>query len=385
MRSAHALRGILLHLAGALALLAGPAGAQPAPIVLGLSTPVTGPAAVAAERERWGVDLAVEEINAAGGVLGRPLQILAQDNRCNPSEAANVANRLVQARVAAVIGAHCSTATLATMPIIMEAQIPMVSGIASSPRITELSGIGGNPWTFRINPADDVMMQTLGRYLGRQRLFRTVAVVAEDSDFGRGGVSAFVPAAEAAGLRILSTDIHPQNTPDFTSILTRLQRARPDAVALFQLGGDQINFLRFAMQTGVRIPYTGRAELGGENVQIIRAGGMEGSVSAWNYSPEVDAPENRSFVQKIEQRHRLQPVLQTWSGYDSVRLLAQAIREAGTAEQGAKLRDAIARIRFTIVMGREVTFDERNQAGRIVVIQAVRNRQVTIADLATTE
>jgi branched-chain amino acid transport system substrate-binding protein len=361
------------------ALVAAPAMAQE-PIVIGVSTAQTGPAAVAAEWELWGVNLALEEINAAGGVLGRPLKVLVMDNKCNPSEAVNVANKLVEAKVPVIFGAHCSSASLATMPIIKEARIPMLDGIASSAKITELSGVGGNPWMFRINPADDVMMKALGDYLGQHKIFKNVAVLSEDTDFGRGGADLFVKAAQAAGLTIVSTDYAPQNTPDFTSILTRIQQRRPDAIALFQVGGDQINFLRNAMQLGVHIPFTGRAELGGENFQIIKAGGMENSISAWNYSHEVDAPENKAFDAAIFERHKLHPVLQTWAGYDRVRMLAQAITKAGSAEP-AKIRDALAKISFKNVMGRTVKFDDHNQAGKIVVLQAVKNREVKIVDL----
>ena len=158
------------------------------------------------------------------------------------------------------------------------------------------------------------------------------------------------------------------------------RQRKPDAIALFQVGGDQINFLRNAMQLGVRIPYTGRAELGGENVQIIKAGGMENSISAWNYSTEVDAAENKAFDAAILERHKLHPVLQTWAGYDRVRMIAQAIREAGSVEPG-KIRDALAKISFKTVMGPTVRFDDHNQAGKIVVLQAVKNREVKIVDL----
>jgi branched-chain amino acid transport system substrate-binding protein len=370
-------RGVWLGFA---LLLAVAPGALAQSIVIGVSSANTGPAAVATERERWGIDLALEQINAAGGVLGRKLEVLALDNRCNPSEAVNVANKLVEAKVPVILGAHCSSATLATMPIIKEAGIPMITGISSSPKITELSGVGGNPWMFRINPADDVMMKALGRYLGDKKIFKTVAVVAEDTDFGRGGVEYFAPAAQAAGITIVSTDYAPQNTPDFTSVLTRIQQRRPDAIALFQLGGDQLNLLRNAMQVGVRFPFTGRAELGGENTQIIKAGGMENSLSAWNYSYEVDAPENKAFDAAIFERHKLHPVLQTWAGYDRIRLVAQAIKEAGGTEP-AKIRDALQKLTFKTVMGPAVRFDDHNQAGKIIVLQAVKNREIKIVDL----
>ena len=226
----------------ALAILLPAVTARAEDIVIGFSAPDTGPAATAALWQRWGVDIALDEINDAGGVLGRKLAILEYDNHCNPSEAVNVANRLVEAKVAAIIGSHCSSATLAAMPIIKDGKIPMVEGVATSPKITELSGIGGNEWMFRINPSDADMMAGLGRYLKEHTGFRKVAVIAEDTDFGRGGVGAFADVAKSDDVSILSTDYYPQGQPDFTSILTRVQQLRPDAIALFQLGGDQLHF-----------------------------------------------------------------------------------------------------------------------------------------------
>jgi branched-chain amino acid transport system substrate-binding protein len=359
-------------------ILAVPTRAQN--ILIGVSTPATGPAAIASEWDRWGIDLAREEINAAGGVLDRKLETMALDNWCNPSEAVNVANRLVEAKVVAIIGAHCSSAHLASMPIVKDAKVPMITGIACNPQITDESGVGGNDWAFRINPSDKAMMDAIGAYLGSKKIFNSVAIVAEDSDFGRGGATAFQAVAEKAGITILSTDFHPQNAPDYTSILTRLQQRRPDAIATFQLGGDSLNFLRNAMQMGLRIPYTGRVELGGRNLQIIEAGGMEGSISAWTYSAEIATPENLAFVAKIKAKHNATPYLQTWGSYDSMRIIAQAIGEAGSTDT-TKVRDAMQAMKFTTVFGKQVAFDVHNPAEKYVVLQSVNNEKVAVADI----
>jgi branched-chain amino acid transport system substrate-binding protein len=373
------LMGVALF--GTLGLFAGAPQAKAQDILIGVSTPATGAAAIASERELWGINLAVDEINAAGGLLGgRKLKTMVVDNRCNPSEAVNTINKLIEAKPAAIIGAHCSSAALAAMPLIKEAKIPMVGGVASSPRITELSGVGGNEWTFRTNPSDAAMMEALVGYLNDKKLFKKIAVVAEDTDFGRGGANSFIELAKKAGLEIISVDFPPQSTPDFTSLLTRISRSRPDAIALFQLGGDQLNFLRTAMQMGLRIPYTGRAELGGENIQIIQAGGMENSVSTWSYSATIDSPTNKAFVAKVTEKHKMPPVLQTWAGYDNVRVIAQAITEASSADP-VKVRDALTKVKFQTVMGPVVSFDRNNQAGKIVLVQQVKAKTITIADM----
>jgi branched-chain amino acid transport system substrate-binding protein len=358
----------------------GGAWAQQGPIVIGVSTPKTGPLATASEWEMWGVDLALEEINAAGGLLGRKVEIMVLDNKCNPSEGVNVANKLVEAKVVAIEGAHCSSPHLATMKIIADAKIPMVTGIASNPQITELAGPGRNEYAFRISPGDAAMMEALGSYLGGKKLFKTVAIVSEDTDFGRGGADAFKAVAGKAGIEIVSSDFHAQGTPDFTSILTRLQQRRPDGIATFQTSTDSINFLRQAMQVGLKMPYTGRIELGGRNQPIIEAGGMEKSISAWTYNAEIDAPQNKAFVEKIEARHKSKPYLQTWGGYDAMRVIFEAIKVAGSTD-GPKVKDAIKNLKFTNIMGKAVVFDDHNSAGQYVVLQSVVNKKVGVADI----
>jgi branched-chain amino acid transport system substrate-binding protein len=221
------------------------------------------------------------------------------------------------------------------------------------------------------------MMEALGLYLSQSSKIRRVAVLGEDTDFGRGGAAAFAAVAKKYGIEIISTDFHPQSYPDFTSLLTRIQQSHPDAIALFQLAGDQLNFLRNAMQLGVRIPYIGRFDPGGNNLQIVQAGGMEGSITAWTYSYLVDAPANKAFVAEVEKLHKTTPVLQTWAGYDAMRLLLKAIAEAGSTDPTA-IRDAIGKIQFSNVMGAPVKFDEHNQAGKLVLIEGIADKRLTI-------
>jgi branched-chain amino acid transport system substrate-binding protein len=291
-----------------------------------------------------------------------------------------VTNRLIEDKVSVILGMHCSSATLAAMPLVEKAHVPMIEGIASSPKITELSGIGGNEWTFRINPSDQDMMDALGTYLSRASKMRRFAIVGEDTDFGRGGAAAFKRVAERNGLEIISEDYHPQNLPDFTPLLTRIRQSRPDAIAIFQLSGDQINMLRNAMQLGLRIPYAGRFDPGGANVQIINAGGMDGSITAWTYSAQIDAPENKVLVDETKRRFNAVPLLQTWAGYDTMRLAAQAIL-AANSDEPEKIREALKKIHFRNAIGQDVNFDDHNQGGRAVVIEKVENRAVRVEEV----
>lgn len=372
------IRKSVVVMAAGLALASGAAVAQT--IRIGFSSALTGPAALASQWEKWGVEMAVDEINASGGLVGRKIEIVSVDNRCNPTEGANSARKLIQEKVAAIIGGHCSSATLAMMPIIQEAKIPLITGVSSSPKIGEMSGAGGNPYMFRINPDDLMMAQALTEYLGQKKIFKSIAILGEDSDFGRGAGSAFAPLAQKAGMQVISTDYTPQMIPDFTPVLTRIAQRKPDAIALFMLGADQMNLIRTAMQMGLRIPYTGRAELGGKIVELVAAGGMEGTVTAWTYSPDIDNPTNKKFAADMVKKHNTVATLQSWAGYDSMRAYAEAIRLMNSADS-EKIREGLTKVKFTMLHGKTVTFDANNQAGKVVVIQSARNKKVDILDL----
>jgi ABC-type branched-chain amino acid transport systems, periplasmic component len=315
----------------------------------------------------------------AGGVLGgRKIELMVLDNKCNPSEAVNVANKLVEAKVVAIEGAHCSSAHLASMKIVADAKIPMITGIASNPQITELAGPGRNEYSFRISPSDSAMMDALGIYLGNKKLFKTVAS------------SARTPTSAAAAPT--PSRRWPRRRASRSCRPTSIRRMRPtsphpdahpaapaDAIATFQVGGDSINFLRQAMQLGVRIPYTGRVELGGRNQPIIEAGGMEKSISAWTYNATIDAPQNKAFVDEDQGQVQLRAVPADLGRLRRIRIIAQAIKDA-TAPTG-QVKDAIKAMKFTNVMGKTVTFDDHNSAGRFVVLQTVLNKKVGVADI----
>ena len=108
---------------------------------------------------------------------------------------------------------------------------------------------------------------------------------------------------------------------------------------------------------------------------------MEGSISAWTYNHEIDSPgEYKARGENSGAAHLELGCLQTWAGYDSVRIIAQAIKEAGSTDP-EKVRDAMKALKFTNVMGKQVSFDDHNQAGKFVVLQTVKDRKVGVADI----
>lgn len=376
-------RKLISHGLCALAMsVAGMAHAQKAdPIIIGMSTPLTGGAAYLGQHEKKGAELAIDEINAAGGILGRPLQLDTRDNRCNPSEGVSSVSRLLDNRsVVALVGAMCSSVTLALMPQVERNKTPFLVNVSTAKSISEQSGVGGNTWTFQTNPTDAGLANALAAYLEKQGRYKTIAAVGEDTDYGRGGADMLEEALKARGISVVSKDFFQQGTQDFNTLLTRLNSSKPDAIALYALAADQLNFFRQYHGFGMQIPLTGRVELSGLQEKIIGSGAIDAASSVFPYSPAVDTPENKRFVDNFKQAYKEEPIYQSFAGYEAIQVLAAAIRKAGNADR-SMIRDALKQTDYSSMMGGKIQFDDNNHAHNNAVILEVRDGKTVVVGL----
>lgn len=355
-------------------------------IKIGVSMPTTGAVAYGALQERHGLELALKELNASGGVLGRQIELVFEDNQCNPSVAVTVTNKLFEAQVPAVIGAQCSSAVLATMPLFQKAGIPLVSGIATSPAISERAGVGGNPWVFRLNPSDRELAVANAKYLKSLGTVQKVAILAESTDYGRGGADAFSAAAKNIGLEVVSTDIYAIGSPDFTTIITRLRRTGAQAVIVYQAPADNINFAQQALSQGLKIFMSGKIGFEGKAVeQLIEAGAYAGASTAYPYSPSIDTPVNREFALKVAKAYDgSKPTYETFAGYEELYVLAAAIKRAGSIEPKA-IRDALVTTSYMSMIGGTVEFDDHNQAHNSAAVLVIDGTKVVVKDVFPTK
>src|SRR5438046_8035522 len=221
MRLALALVTLLL---AALAGEAVSARAQAPPIGIGFASAMSGPAAITGEGVRWGATVAVEEINARGGIMGHEIEASFADNKAQPGEAVSAVRKLADVdQVDVIIGQTHSGACLGAMPVVKEIGVPMVIEACSHPKIRELSGKGGNEWTFRVALADEIMAYTFARSMARNRV-KTASVLAMNHDFGRGAPGAYEAAFKKAGITLVSTEFFDPGQPDHRPVLTAPKR-----------------------------------------------------------------------------------------------------------------------------------------------------------------
>jgi branched-chain amino acid transport system substrate-binding protein len=354
--------------------LAALASAQPKgePIRIGLLTPITGNLARWGGYAQNGAGLAADEINAAGGVLGRPLQVIAADSQCQPAQGVSALRRLITAdRATFIIGDICSSVTLAAMPVVAESKVILVNAGSSHPDITYKAGVGGNAWTFRNYPTDELRTQIVTEYVVKQGA-RRFSILNVDSDFGRGAAILSKKQLDKLGGTLLSEDYFKSGETDFAPVLTKIKGLKPDVLLVYGLP-DSVPPLTAQMKAqGLKVKLAGVAEFTTPDIiKRSQADVLEGAVEGMSWAPILGGEGNRAFVEAYRKRAGDAPQVHAFTHYESLKLLARAIADAGTVDP-AKVREALARIQYDGLMGR-VRFDDHNQAEVPMAVLAVES------------
>jgi branched-chain amino acid transport system substrate-binding protein len=372
--------------AAALAVMASTAFAQSqtGPIMIGASTPLTGGVAHFGQHARWGAELAIEEANAKGGALGRKIAIEFQDNRCNPAEAAkSVTQMLAEKKYAAIFDGLCSSAALAIMPLVERAQVPFIVANASATSIAERSGVGGNKWTFKVNPTDASMLEALVGWLEKDGKAANIAFLGEDSDFGRAGSGGLEAALKKRNQKLVMTDYFQKGTADFTPVLTRIKARKPALLALYAVDADFQNAIKQWYSLGGGVPLTGRVLVDQVPKEIMASGFLDGTTSVQPYDPSIDTPGNKAFVETFTKKYGVPPMLISFESYETIHILIDAIRRSGDASPAA-IRDALEKTKYQSMLGTTLEFDANNLIHNNAIIFMIKGGKVVIVGMSKT-
>jgi branched-chain amino acid transport system substrate-binding protein len=353
---------LLLTLAASAAL-----GAEP--IKVGQYGAFTGKEAAFGLAARKGVILAVEELNAAGGVLGRPVELITADNQSKPGESATIAKKFAaRDKVVAVLGGNPSTNSLEAAPVLQGAKIPMIAISSTNPRVTQVGD-----YIFRACFIDPFQGAVLAKFAHDTLKVRKVAILTSVSNAYSVGISkVFRERFTALGGTIVVEQKHNEGDKDFRAQLTAIKATGAEAIFHSSNYTEGALICIQARQLG----FTGQL-FGGdawEAPELIAIGGkaVEGVYYSTHASPESPAPEVQNFVQKFRARWGETPDSIAAQGYDAAGLLFDALRRAGTTDSAA-LRHALATTKdYPGVTGR-ITMDADRNPSKGAVILTVRD------------
>ena len=331
---------------------------------------LTGKEAAFGVATRKGILLAVEEINARGGILGRKVEYLVEDIQSKPGESATVVKKLISRdKVAVMFGANASANSLEAAPICQNAGIPMMAISSTNPAVTQ---VGDH--IFRICFIDPFQGAVLAKFARTSLNAKRVALLtAINSPYSVGLSDVLRRDFKARGGEIVAEQKYAEGDKDFRAQLTAIRAAQPDVIAATGFYTEAALICIQARSLGLTVPVIGGD--GWEAPQLVELGGkaVENTYYSTYFSAENNSPEVRAFVQRFQKRWNGEaPEGVSALGYDAAYLIAAAMERAGTTA-GPKLRDAIAATKdFPGVTGK-TTIDEHRNSAKAAVMLAVKN------------
>jgi branched-chain amino acid transport system substrate-binding protein len=346
---------------------------SPAPIKVALVLAKTGIAAADNEPAFEGALLAVEEINAAGGVLQRPLDILFLDNHSTPLGAKHAAEEAVRQDVAAVIGALWSSHSMAMAAVLQAAGIPMISPTATKPELTRMGD-----YIFRAGIDDTLQGRVLARFALDDLKGRTAVVIKNISEeYCLTLASNFIRFFTDRGGRLLGEGNYMGKAVDFADTLEDLKPLKADIIFIPGYARDSGLIVKQAVQMGVQGVFLG-GDGWGEQMVAFAGDALEGAYYSTQWHPEVDFERNRHLQSLYRRRFAKQGFsdMRIALTYDAFALLADAIRRAGSLQRG-RIRDALAATADFEGASGSISFDvhgdPQNKAAAIIQFHDGRN------------
>ena len=335
-------------------------------IVVGYYGDLTGRTASFGQSTRNGVEMAIDEINKAGGVMGRKVRVIVEDDQGEPNKAATVVSKLVnQDKVHAVLGEVASSNSLAAAPKAQEAKVPMISPSSTNPNVTQVGD-----YIFRVCFIDPFQGDVMAKFSANNLKAKRAAILYDfNSDYSRGLREFFTRSFKGLGGEIVAEQSYTQGDRDFSGQLTAIRSANPDVIYVPGYYGEVGVIANQTKQLGIKAPLLGGD--GWDSPQLWQLGGaaLNGDYISNHYSVDDPSPAIQKFVADYKARYNILPDALAALGYDSMRVLADAIQRAGGTD-GAKLRDAIAQTKnFAGVTGSISIDKDRNAVKPAVVLK----------------
>jgi branched-chain amino acid transport system substrate-binding protein len=340
---------------------------QAAPVKIGVLAPLSGFAAADGKSVSTGVEIAAEEINSRGGLLGRRVELVVYDDQADPKQAVSFARRLVELdKVSLIIGGSYSGASLAAAPVANEAGIPFMAAYAVHPDVTR-----GKPYAFRMGLLGPVQGR-VGAQLVSDLQVKRVAVLTIQNDFGRSLEAGFREHAGKVGLEIVFADVYPPGNQNFTPVLARIRTSGAEALYASGYYAEAANLVRQARALGLRIPIIGQE--GYDSPKFIELAGpaAEGVLITTTLDRDSRNPEVQGFLSKYRAKAGIPADMVAASGYSALKVLAMAVQRAGRLEPAVVAWTLKSMANLDTAVGHVYRFTEDGDPVKTATVQVVR-------------
>ena len=372
MRKQHVLAVSALSLIASVAF--GAANAQDKTIKIGALFPMSGPGAYFGAQDKQGVELALEQLNK-DGVNGYKFTVQYEDSACSPLPASQAAKRLIdQYKPDVIIGEECSDATLAIMPIVEQAKIPMINAGSSALKVTD----PGNPYTFRIMPNEVMQGVDIATQAYNKLNARTAVLLYENTNAGIGNAKVFKDTFEKLGGKIVADIGFGRDVNDFTSIATRIAGVgKIDVIPTYTLEGQGLKITQALAQAGVVKGGDGPAiQLG----TIWLPFGFEqkagkaalGYVRIVQFDPTDQRDMVKNFVATFKAKFNADPTHINAHAYDQIMLIGDVVKRG--AKDAQSIRDQLAATKSFVGVTGSVEFDKNNQNTKMDTIHYMETK-----------
>jgi branched-chain amino acid transport system substrate-binding protein len=327
---------------------------------------LTGAQATFGVSTHEGIQLAVEEINAAGGVNGKTLKVITVDDGGKPDEAALVVNKLISRdKVHVILGEVASSLSLAAAPRCQENKVPMISPSSTNPKVTQVGD-----YIFRVCFIDPFQGQVMADFALGKLKAKTAAILRDQkSDYSMGLADFFIKRFQEKGGIIVSDQSYVAGDNDFKSQLTTLRAKSPDVIFVPGYYTEVGLVAKQARELGVKVPLLGGDGWDSEKLYEIGQKALDGCYFSNHYSPESTDPKVREFVRKYQAKFKHTPDALATLGYDAAGVLVAALKRSKSLN-GSDLKDAITQTRAYAGVTGSISLDaDRNAVKPAVVLK----------------